>query len=109
MRLIPSGIFAAKEGAVIGNGVVINPEVMFGELSRLIIDLIKGRSTSVSNYFSMEAFDYDDIQLVPNKGIIKSRKEADTSVKFGNRFRNNIFFYKLINKLVFIVFNPNGD
>lgn len=33
----------------------------------------------------MEAFDYDDIQLVPNKGIIKSRKEADTSVKFGNR------------------------
>ena len=51
----------------------------------MIIDLIKGRSTSVSNYFSMEAFDYDDIQLVPNKGIIKSRKEADTSVKFGNR------------------------
>lgn len=33
----------------------------------------------------MEAFDYDDIQLVPNKCIIKSRKEADTSVKFGNR------------------------
>lgn len=39
----------------------------------------------MSNYFSIEAFDYDDIQLVPNKGIIKSRKEADTSVKFGNR------------------------
>ena len=35
MRLIPSGIFAAKEGAVIGNGVVINPEVMFGELDNL--------------------------------------------------------------------------
>lgn len=33
----------------------------------------------------MEAFDYDDIQLVPNKGIIKSRREADTSVMFGNR------------------------
>jgi GMP reductase len=33
----------------------------------------------------MEAFDYDDIQLVPNKGIIKSRRDADTSVKFGNR------------------------
>ncbi|KRK07237.1 guanosine monophosphate reductase 2 [Lactobacillus pasteurii DSM 23907 = CRBIP 24.76] len=33
----------------------------------------------------MEAFDYDDIQLVPSKGIIKSRKDADTSVKFGNR------------------------
>ena len=39
----------------------------------------------MSNYFSMEAFDYDDIQLVPNKGIIKSRREADTSVMFGNR------------------------
>lgn len=33
----------------------------------------------------MEAFDYDDIQLIPNKGIIKSRSEADTSVRFGNR------------------------
>lgn len=39
----------------------------------------------MSNYFSMETFDYDDIQLVPNKCIIKSRKEADTSIKFGNR------------------------
>ncbi|MDN6028726.1 MAG: GMP reductase [Lactobacillus sp.] len=39
----------------------------------------------MSNYFSMEAFDYDDIQLVPNKGIIQSRHEADTRVKFGNR------------------------
>ena len=39
----------------------------------------------MSNYFSMEAFDYDDIQLVPNKCIIKSRKEADTGIKFGSR------------------------
>lgn len=39
----------------------------------------------MSNYFSMEAFDYDDIQLVPNKGIIPSRHQADTRVKFGNR------------------------
>ena len=39
----------------------------------------------MSNYFSMEAFDYDDIQLIPNKGIIKSRRDADTSVRFGNR------------------------
>lgn len=31
----------------------------------------------------METFDYDDIQPVPNKCIIKSRSEADTSVKFG--------------------------
>lgn len=33
----------------------------------------------------MKTFDYDDIQLVPNKCIIKSRKEADTSVQFGPR------------------------
>lgn len=33
----------------------------------------------------METFDYDDIQLIPNKCIIKSRKEADTSVQFGPR------------------------
>lgn len=33
----------------------------------------------------MKTFDYDDIQLVPNKCVIKSRKEADTSVKFGPR------------------------
>ena len=32
----------------------------------------------------MEAFDYDDIQLIPNKGIIKSRRDADTSVRFGS-------------------------
>ncbi len=35
MRLIPSGIFAAKLGAVIGNGLVINPEVLLGELDNL--------------------------------------------------------------------------
>lgn len=33
----------------------------------------------------METFDYDDIQLIPNKCIIKSRSEADTSIKFGPR------------------------
>ncbi|MBM9833561.1 IMP dehydrogenase, partial [Enterococcus faecalis] len=28
-------------------------------------------------------FDYEDIQLIPNKCIVKSRSEADTSVVFG--------------------------
>ncbi|KRK47785.1 guanosine 5-monophosphate oxidoreductase [Secundilactobacillus kimchicus JCM 15530] len=32
-----------------------------------------------------EVFDYEDIQLVPNKCIIDSRSEADTTVKFGPR------------------------
>ncbi|MEY8442479.1 GMP reductase [Lactobacillaceae bacterium 24-114] len=31
----------------------------------------------------MQTFDYDDIQLLPNKCVIKSRKEADPSIKFG--------------------------
>lgn len=36
----------------------------------------------------MKTFDYDDIQLVPNKCVIKSRKEADTSIEFGpHRFK----------------------
>ena len=28
-------------------------------------------------------FDYEDIQLIPNKCIINSRSEADTTVQFG--------------------------
>ncbi|QEH61809.1 guanosine 5'-monophosphate oxidoreductase [Spiroplasma chinense] len=32
----------------------------------------------------MYAFDYDDIQLVPNLCVVKSRSECDTSVKLGN-------------------------
>ncbi len=31
----------------------------------------------------MDVFDYEDIQLIPNKCIIKSRSEADTTIKFG--------------------------
>lgn len=30
-------------------------------------------------------FDYEDIQLIPNKCIVESRSECDTSVKLGNR------------------------
>lgn len=33
----------------------------------------------------MKVFDYEDIQLVPNKCIVKSRSECDTSIQFGNR------------------------
>ncbi|WP_203623250.1 MULTISPECIES: GMP reductase [unclassified Lacticaseibacillus] len=31
----------------------------------------------------MEIFDYEDIQLIPNKCVVRSRKEVDTSVEFG--------------------------
>ncbi|WP_334328336.1 GMP reductase [Companilactobacillus sp. HBUAS59699] len=33
----------------------------------------------------MQVFDYEDIQLIPNKCIVDSRSECDTSVKFGPR------------------------
>ena len=33
----------------------------------------------------MEVFDYEDIQLIPNKCIVSSRSECDTSIKFGPR------------------------
>ncbi|HFI0464050.1 TPA: GMP reductase [Streptococcus suis] len=33
----------------------------------------------------MEVFDYEDIQLIPNKCIVSSRSECDTSIQFGPR------------------------
>ncbi|MGO2083324.1 GMP reductase [Vagococcus sp.] len=33
----------------------------------------------------MKIFDYEDVQLVPNKCIVQSRSECDTSVKLGDR------------------------
>lgn len=30
-----------------------------------------------------DVFDYEDIQLIPNKCIVNSRSECDTSIKFG--------------------------
>jgi len=34
---------------------------------------------------TMEIFDYEDIQLIPNKCVIDSRSEADTTVELGGR------------------------
>ena len=31
----------------------------------------------------MKIFDYEDIQLIPNKCIVNSRSECDTTVQFG--------------------------
>lgn len=33
----------------------------------------------------MKIFDFEDIQLIPNKSIVKSRSEIDTSIQFGPR------------------------
>ncbi|GFZ26459.1 adenylosuccinate synthase [Lactobacillus corticis] len=49
MRLTPSGIFAAKKGAVIGNGVVINPEVLLAELKNLKANGIDTSDLKISN------------------------------------------------------------
>lgn len=32
----------------------------------------------------MKVFDYEDIQLIPNKCIVNSRSECDTTVKLGS-------------------------
>lgn len=49
MRLTPSGIFASKKGAVIGNGVVINPQVLLGELENLEENGIDTSNLKISN------------------------------------------------------------
>lgn len=33
----------------------------------------------------MEVFDFEDVQMIPNKSIVQSRSECDTSVTFGPR------------------------
>lgn len=33
----------------------------------------------------MQIFDYEDIQLIPNKCIVRSRAEVDTTTEFGGR------------------------
>lgn len=33
----------------------------------------------------MKVFDYEDIQLIPAKAVVKSRSECDTSIQLGNR------------------------
>ena len=39
-------------------------------------------------------FDYEDVQLIPNKCIVNSRSECDTHVKLGNRTsRKRLFLY----------------
>lgn len=33
----------------------------------------------------MEVFDFEDVQMIPNKSIVQSRSECDTSIEFGPR------------------------
>lgn len=50
MRLIPSGILSNKTIAVIGNGVVLNPEVLIGE-----IDMLKSHGIDVDKYLKISS------------------------------------------------------
>ena len=36
----------------------------------------------------MKVFDYEDVQLIPNKSIVSSRSECDTTIEFGGRTFN---------------------
>lgn len=49
MRLIPSGIFESKKEAVIGSGVVINPEVLLKEIQYLEENGINTDKLAISN------------------------------------------------------------
>jgi len=45
-------------------------------------------------------FDYEDIQLIPNKCIINSRSEADTSVKLGDHTFKLPLFQQICKQLL---------
>ena len=38
---------------------------------------------SFKGLFKVKIFDYEDIQLIPNKCIVESRSECDTTIQFG--------------------------
>ena len=40
----------------------------------------------------MKIFDYEDIQLIPNKCIVNSRSECDTTVQFGPKLLSYQWF-----------------
>ena len=48
MRLIPSGILSNKTVAIIGNGVVLNPQVLIGE-----INMLKENNIDVDKYLKI--------------------------------------------------------
>lgn len=77
MRLIPSGIFAASQGAVIGNGVVINPKVMFEELDNLEENGIDISKLRISNRAHI-IFPYH-IQLDKYQEEAKGNKKIGTT------------------------------
>lgn len=82
MRLIPSGIFEAKKETVIGNGVVINPEVLFDEIKYLEDNGINTDKLAISNRAHI-VMPYDILQDVYQEEAKGANKVGTTKNGIG--------------------------
>lgn len=82
MRLIPSGIFEAKKETVIGNGVVINPEVLLDEIKYLEDNGINTDKLAISNRAHM-VMPYDILQDVYQEEAKGANKVGTTKNGIG--------------------------
>ncbi|MCT7727869.1 MAG: adenylosuccinate synthase, partial [Lactobacillus iners] len=82
MRLIPSGIFEAKKETVIGNGVVINPEVLLDEIKYLEDNGINTDKLAISNRAHI-VMPYDILQDVYQEEAKGANKVGTTKNGIG--------------------------
>lgn len=82
MRLIPSGIFEAKKETVIGNGVVINPEVLLDEIKYLEDNCINTDKLAISNRAHI-VMPYDILQDVYQEEAKGANKVGTTKNGIG--------------------------
>ncbi|MEW4616556.1 adenylosuccinate synthase [Lactobacillus iners] len=82
MRLIPSGIFEAKKETVIGNGVVINPEVLLDEIKYFEDNGINTDKLAISNRAHI-VMPYDILQDVYQEEAKGANKVGTTKNGIG--------------------------
>lgn len=82
MRLIPSGIFEAKKETVIGNGVVINPEVLLDEIKYIEDNGINTDKLAISNRAHI-VMPYDILQDVYQEEAKGANKVGTTKNGIG--------------------------
>lgn len=82
MRLIPSGIFEAKKETAIGNGVVINPEVLLDEIKYLEDNGINTDKLAISNRANI-VMPYDILQDVYQEEAKGANKVGTTKNGIG--------------------------
>lgn len=82
MRLIPSGIFEAKKETAIGNGVVINPEVLLDEIKYLEDNGINTDKLAISNRAHI-VMPYDILQDVYQEEAKGANKVGTTKNGIG--------------------------